>query len=104
MSENLSEFLVDLVSNPDQMAAFLADPERLFEDAGLTAEERDAIRSRSARRLSAALSTGLHMESNANNVAIKAPSRAATKKKKGGKKKAAVKKKKGGKKRGSKKR
>ena len=97
MSENLSGFLVDLVSNPDQMAAYLADPERVFEEAGLTPEERDAIRSRDARRLSAALNTGLHMESNANNVAMK--------KKKGGRKKSSggTKKSDGGRKKGSRK-
>lgn len=84
MSGNLSEFLVDLASNPDQMAAFLADPERVFEEAGLTAEERDAIRSRDARRLSAVLNSGLHMQSNVNNVATKKKSTGRTKKKGGG--------------------
>jgi Aromatic-ring-opening dioxygenase LigAB, LigA subunit len=103
MSESLSDFLVDLVSNPDQMAAFLADPDRVFDAAGLTAEERDAIRSRDARRLSAALNPGLHLEANNNNLTIKrTPSKAV--KKKGAKKKGAAKKKKGGRKGGSKKR
>jgi aromatic-ring opening dioxygenase LigAB LigA subunit len=103
MSESLSDFLVDLVSNPDQMAAFLADPDRVFDAAGLTAEERDAIRSRDARRLSAALNPGLHLEANNNNLTSRrTPSKAG--KKKGAKKKGAAKKKKGGRKGGSKKR
>jgi len=104
MSESLSDFLVDLVSNPDQMAAFLADPDRVFDAAGLTAEERDAIRSRDARRLSAALNPGLHLEANNNNLTIKRTPSKAVKKKKGGKKKGGAKKKKGGRKGGSKKR
>ncbi|HKB12853.1 MAG TPA: hypothetical protein VKD69_19455 [Vicinamibacterales bacterium] len=100
MSESLSEFLVDLVSNPDQMAAFLADPERVFATTGLTAEERDAVRSRDPRRLSAALSSGLQLQANTNNATA---ARKGTKK--GAKKKGAAKKggtKKGGRKGGSK--
>jgi hypothetical protein len=107
MSEHLSEFLVDLVSNPDQMAAFLADPEPVFEAAGLTAEERDAVRSRDARRLSAALKPGLQLDANNNNLAITPGTpgmkKSGVKKKSGGRKKGGAKK--GGKKKsGSKKR
>jgi len=95
MSGNLSHFLVDLASDPAQMAAFLADPERVFDAAGLTAEERAAVRARDAQRVHAALNGGLQMQNgNTNNGITKikrAPSRkkkpAAKKKKKGGKKK-----------------
>jgi len=103
MSGNLSHFLADLVSNPDQMAAYLADPERVFDQAGLTADEREVIRSRDARRLDEVLSDGFRLQSFANNdvpVPKKAPAKRkpATKKpakKKGGRKK-------GGSKKGSK--
>ena len=44
MSDNLSELLVDLASNPDRMAAFQADPERVFDEAGLSAQERAVMR------------------------------------------------------------
>ena len=115
MSGNLSEFLVDLASNPDQMAAFLADPDRVFDAAGLTGEERDAVRSRDAERLNAALSGGLQMQTgNTNNdmpSIRRAPARKkrpAGKKKKGGTKNGGKKKsgasRKGGRKGGSKKR
>jgi len=110
MSGNLSEFLVDLSSNPDQMAAFLADPDRVFDAAGLSGEERDAVRSRDAGRLNAALSGGLQMQTgNTNNdmpSIRRAPARKkrpAGKKKKGGKKKSGGSRK-GGRKGGSKKR
>jgi hypothetical protein len=104
MSGNLSHFLVDLVSNPDQMAAYLADPERVFEEAGLTPEEREAIRSRDGRRLDEALTGGFRLQSLTNNVEP-VPKKAPAKKKKPARKKPAVKKggrKKGGSKKGSK--
>jgi Aromatic-ring-opening dioxygenase LigAB, LigA subunit len=104
MSGNLSHFLVDLVSNPDQMAAYLADPERVFDQAGLTTDERDVIRSRDARRLDEVLSDGFRLQSFANNDAP-VPRKAPTRKKPAVKKKPTVKKKggrkKGGRKKGS---
>jgi len=99
MSGNLSHFLVDLVSNPNQMAAFLADPERLFEEAGLSPEERDAIRSRDGRRLDEVLTDGYRLQSFANND-VPVPKKAPAKRKPATKKKPA---KKGGKKKGSRK-
>ena len=113
MSGNLSEFLVDLASDPDQMAAFLADPDRVFDAAGLTGEERAAVRSRDTERLNAALGGGLQLQGNTTNgVTRQAPSRkkrpAGKKKKKGGTKKGGKKKsggsRKGGRKSGSNKR
>jgi hypothetical protein len=108
MSESLSHFLVDLVSNPERMAAYLADPDRVFEEAGLSPQEREAIRSRDGRKLDEALTDGFRLQSFINNdmpVTRKAPAR---KKKRPSvkKKKPAVKKparrKKGGAKKGSK--
>jgi hypothetical protein len=115
MSGNLSEFLVDLASYPDQLTAFLADPDRVFDAAGLTGEERDAVRSRDAQRLNVALNGGLQMQTGNTNNGMpsirKAPARRkkpAGGKKKGGKKKGGKKKsggsRKGGRKSGSKKR
>jgi hypothetical protein len=105
MSGNLSHFLVDLASNPDQMMAFLADPERVFDAAGLTAEERDAIRSRDARRLNAVLAVGFQMQAgNTNNAVpkIKPPRKKRPAPKKKGPRKGGAKK--GRRKTGSKKR
>ena len=99
MNDNLNEFLVDLVSNPGQLQAFLADPDRTLAASRLTPDEREAIRSRDPRRLSAALNTGLHLESNNNNVAIRRP----TRRKKGGSKKSGGTKKRGTRKGGTKK-
>ena len=112
MSGNLSEFLVDLASDPDRMAAFLADPDRVFDAAGLTEDERDAVRSRDTERLNVALGGGLQLQGNTTNgVTRQAPARKkrpAVKKKKGGTKKGGKKKsggsRKGGRKGGSKKR
>jgi hypothetical protein len=97
MNDNLSGFLADLASSPDRMVAFLADPDRVCDDAGLSDDAREAIRNRDARRLAAALNGDLQMQStNSQNGAIapeipkkKAPARKAPAKKKptGGKKK-----------------
>jgi len=97
MSGNLSEFLVDLASHPDQMAAFLADPDRVFDAAGLTSEERSAVRSRDAQRLNAALNGGLQMQTGNTNNGMPSIKRTPSRKKR-----PAVKKKKGGKKGGKK--
>jgi len=108
MSENLSHFLVNLVSNPDRMAAYLADPDRVFEEAGLTPQEREAIRSRDGRKLDEALTDGFRLQSYVNNdMPTTDTSRTRKKKRTVKKKKPAVKKparrKKGGaKKKGSK--
>jgi len=103
MSGNLSHFLADLVSNPDHMAAYLANPERVFDEAGLTADEREVIRSRDARRLDEVLSDGFRLQSFANND-VPVPKKAPAKRKKPATKKPAKKggRKKGGSKKGSK--
>jgi hypothetical protein len=100
MSGNLSEFLVDLASDPDQMTAFLADPDRVFDAAGLTGEERDAVRSRDAQRLNIALNGGLQMQTGNTNNGMPSTRKAPARRKKpaGGKKKGGTKK--GGKKKG----
>ncbi|HMF95394.1 MAG TPA: hypothetical protein VKE96_13900 [Vicinamibacterales bacterium] len=97
MSGNLSHFLAELVSNPEQMAAYLADPERVFDEAGLTTDEREVIRSRDARRLDEVLSDGFRLQSFANND-VPVPKKAPAKRKKPAAKKPA--KKKGGRKKG----
>jgi hypothetical protein len=74
------------------MAAFVADPERVFEEAGLTPDERDAVRSRGAERLNAALGGGQQMQGNTNNGAAKVKRGPARKKRPAGKKKGATKK------------
>jgi hypothetical protein len=51
MSENLSDFLVDLASNPDRMAAFTGDPVGTVEGAGLTEEEQAAVLSGDSRHI-----------------------------------------------------
>src|SRR6476646_8830609 len=108
MSGNLSQFLVTLVSNPDRMAAYLADPDRVFEEAGLTPEEREAIRSRDGRKLDEALTDGFRLQSFINNdmpTTKKAPARkkkSGVKKKRPAARKPARRKKGGAKKKGSK--
>jgi len=104
MSESLSHFLVDLVSNPELMAAYLADPDRVFEEAGLSPQEREAIRSRDGRKLDEALTDGFRLQSFINNTATrKSPTRKkkSTVKKKPAVKKPARRKKGGAKKKGS---
>jgi hypothetical protein len=62
MSDRLSEFLVDLASNQDAMAAFHADPARVFDEAGLTGDERTMILSRDPRRTSRTLAQGMRLQ------------------------------------------
>lgn len=59
MSESLSSFLVDLASDPNQMTRFLADPARVIDAAGLSAEERAALLGRDSARLRGALGASL---------------------------------------------
>ena len=99
MSDNLSELLVDLASNGDRMAAFQADPERVFDEAGLSSEERAVMRSRDPRLLANTVGAA-HTLMLGHGVRKPAPG-------KGGKKKTGRKKssrKSGGKKKGGKKR
>lgn len=57
MSNNLSNFLVDLASDPGRIAAFLADPLRMLNESSLTEDERAAVMSRDG----AAIRTALHI-------------------------------------------
>jgi hypothetical protein len=43
MNKNLSNFLVDIASNPDQLDAFFADPYGVLDESTLTAEEKLAV-------------------------------------------------------------
>ena len=98
MSDNLSELLVDLASNADRMAAFHADPERVFDEAGLSDEERTVMRSRDPRLLANTVGAAQRLM---QGHSVGGP------KKKGGRKKTGRKKssrKSGGKKKGGKKR
>ncbi len=79
MSESLNHFLVDLASNPDRMAAFMANPARALDHSNLTAPERAAVLTRDGARLRTAL--GLSPGEAAASIAKKGPQ------KKGGKKK-----------------
>jgi hypothetical protein len=101
MSEQLGQFLVDLASDPQRMAAYLADPERVFEEAGLPADARAALRTRDTRALAGALNSEAtrYAQNDDNQDMVRMPS----KKKKGGRKKGGAKKggaKKGGAKKG----
>ena len=95
MSDNLSHFLVDLASDADRRAAFMANPLRELEQSDLTAAERAAVMTRDGAQLRSAL--GLTPWEAAVSVARKAPPKQApaTKPpaKKGGKKKSGKKKK-----------
>jgi hypothetical protein len=55
VSDNLSHFLVDLASNPDQMRAFLADPARVLESTSLGSDEKAAILARDGEQIRMAL-------------------------------------------------
>lgn len=57
MSNNLNNFLVDLASDPDRMAAFLADPRHILNESLLSEDEKAAVMTRDA----AAIRTALHI-------------------------------------------
>jgi hypothetical protein len=108
MSEQLGQFLVDLASDPQRMAAYLADPEQVFEEAGLSADARAALRSRDTRVLASALTDeATRYAQNDDNQDMAVPSRKrGTTKKKGARKKGGAKKggaRKGGAKKGGRK-
>jgi hypothetical protein len=88
MSENLSNFLVDLASDPARMARFMVNPVSELDDTALTPEERTIVIAADADQLRRTLALA---KSNGSQVSQ------VKKKKKGGKKK-------GGKKKGGKKR
>lgn len=55
MSDKLSSFLVDLVSDPERMSRFLAEPHDVLAEADLTDDQKAAVLSRDSRRLATAL-------------------------------------------------
>ncbi len=55
MSGRLKDFLVQLVSSPELMARFAADPGGVLDGAGLAADEKDALLVRDSGRLRRAL-------------------------------------------------
>jgi len=57
VSNNLSDFLVDLVSDPGRMAAFLADPLCILNESSLSEGEKKAVMTRDG----AAIRTALHI-------------------------------------------
>jgi hypothetical protein len=54
LSDNLSHFLIDLASDSDRMAAFLADPAGALAGSLLTDEEKAAVLTRDSVRVRAA--------------------------------------------------
>lgn len=57
MDSRLADFLIALSTDPRRMDGFEADPDTAMAAAGLSATERDAVRSRDPRRIRAALKT-----------------------------------------------
>lgn len=55
MNIDLSNFLVDLVSQQGRIADFLADPGRVLDESSLTAEEKSALLSGDGARIRKAL-------------------------------------------------
>jgi hypothetical protein len=51
MSDNLSNFMVDLASDPDKMARFMSNPLDELDDSLLTAPERAVVLSRDGVKL-----------------------------------------------------
>ena len=88
MSDNLSHFLVDLASSPDQMRAFLADPSRVLDGTSLSADEKAALLTHDGAQIRAAL-----REEGGNPTGSKAGKKGAKKKRPGGKSKKSNKKK-----------
>lgn len=95
MSDNLSHFLVDLASSPDQMRAFLADPSRVLDGTSLSPGEKAAVLARDGAQIRAALGekTGPPTGATTPKTGVTAPKTGAKKKKTGGKSKKSSKKK-----------
>ena len=55
VSDNLSNFLVDLASDPARMDAFLSDPSAVLNQSVLSEDERAAVLTRDGRRIREAL-------------------------------------------------
>ncbi len=63
MSENLSNFLIDLASDPGLMARFHSDPAGVLNGRNLDADEEAALIARDAGRIRAVLG-GVNLASN----------------------------------------
>ena len=73
MSNNLSDFLVDLASDPGRMAAFLADPSRMLNESSLTDEEKAAVLTRDGARIRGVLGVRPGLSAIPNGVTAKRP-------------------------------
>jgi hypothetical protein len=62
LSDNLSHFLIDLASDSDRMAAFLADPAGALAGSPLSDEEKAAVLTRDSARVRAAFGFSLAMD------------------------------------------
>jgi hypothetical protein len=84
MSENLGSFLVDLASDADALARFMADPRAVLRHAHLSRDEKAALAARDSRRVMDAFGDTLHAMGQAihTDKAKKKPRRPAPKKKK----------------------
>lgn len=87
MSDNLSQFLVDLASNPERMAAFQADPDRMCEEAGLNSHEQAVIQSRDPRLMSRTIGAAMRNQPGHDGAKPPKGGKKAPAKKKGGTKK-----------------
>jgi hypothetical protein len=89
MSEHLSEFLIDMASDPSRAASFAANPEFELDRSPLSPEERDAVLGGDAARIRFVLrgedGGGGVMTTKKKKKSVK--KKAAPKKKKTGKKK-----------------
>lgn len=70
MSDKLSGFLVDLVSDPERMSRFLAEPHDVLAEADLTDDQKAAVLSRDSRHLAAALGAVSKSNGNVQNLTI----------------------------------
>ena len=82
MSDRLTDFLVNLATDPDKLQQYAADPGASMDAAGLTPEERTAVLSRDTATIRQAMG-----QSMADHLTQTASSRQRT----GGRKKAAKK-------------
>jgi hypothetical protein len=73
VSNNLSNFLVDVASDPARMDAFLADPLRLLNESTLSEDEKAAVMTRDGGRIRSALGVTPGMSALPNGVTAKRP-------------------------------
>jgi len=91
VSDNLSNFLVDLASDPARMHAFLSDPSAVLHQSALSEDARAAVLTRDGRRIREALHITPWEAALPEGAMAKRPPtpkpKAGTKKKSGGKSK-----------------